>query len=205
MDQDLVDLVLKTVDEFVLEDKLFTAHDITVAARKHTMKNLRHSEARHHIHTFMATRLQAGLYEAEPADLERPQGAEMPILYYPVGSDPNSYGTAGPGNNRFARLAAATALATSVASDDAQADQRGRICLPANLVRGLGLKHGLPAYVSIGTNKLIVTATPPNGQYRTYLVDKHDNLRVSKSTTALACLVKQAYTFEVHPDRVEVS
>lgn len=62
-------------------------------------------------------------------------------------------------------------------------DGRGRLCLPAKMVRGMGLKHGDDVSVFVGATSITVNKLGGTPDY-TYVVDKADNIRLSASVVS---------------------
>lgn len=60
------------------------------------------------------------------------------------------------------------------------ADGRGTYSVPVNLLKMIGLSATQKAYVKTMKNKLEITSTVPDSTYRTYTVDKSNQVRIPK-------------------------
>ena len=60
-------------------------------------------------------------------------------------------------------------------------DRRSRLCLPAKMIRAIGLKHGDEAAVFVGKNSITINRVGSGDPDYTYFVDKADNIRIGYS------------------------
>lgn len=193
MDPIIQTLIQSVVDQFVQEDRLFTAYDVTKEARTKTRTNIRHPEAKQEVHRLMEPYVNRGLFKKAPINI--PGVHEAPFLYFPDRADPSTYRPGGTqATGRFAQLGSlqpppALPAASSDDDDDdelkgQEPDGRGRICVPAHLVRDLGLRSGMTAFVHVGNNEIMVYKDQPQQFIASYVVDKDDNIRLSRQIAA---------------------
>lgn len=200
MDNEIKDLVLGIVRENVAKRLLFTAHDVTRAARGKTRKNVRHEESKAEVHAEMQASLSSGSYLRDLIDVGKP---DMPYLYYPAGEDPSNY--VGQGSGRFAAIANMAPAALPAGDSDRRQDGRGRITVPNTLLRDIGLRHKNIAYVVADAGKLTVFAREPDDYTASYYMDKDDNIRISGVVVQQANLNAKSYDFSVENDTVVIT
>src|ERR1035437_6531224 len=192
------DAIEKTVQDKVSKGEMFTAFDITKEARTTSGLKMRHSDVKFDVHN--AVSRIADSYLRTPISI--PGVPDRPFLYYPQGSDPNSYGIAGQSQVAVtsstptpapALPAITNAVPTYPANPDPDVvtpDNRGRIWIPNRFISGLGVKHQTPVYVTQSTmggltnsvNILKITTAVPAGATNAveYLVDKSANIAISR-------------------------
>ena len=84
--------VTDVVNEFVQQNKVFTAYDVTVAARRRTKQNVRHNDVRQYVTHFMNFEPEAQGYGAASINLNIPgKGNPVAIVFFPQGQDPYSH------------------------------------------------------------------------------------------------------------------
>jgi len=129
------------VANFVSEQRMFTAFDVTLEIRNNVGRgvNVRHAEIKNDIHKEMAQHLD-GDWNKSSQDI----GASVQaFVYYHFMSDPTTYES--QTGNKPAKPSAPTSDGTtaSVASSDAFAvDGRSRLLIPASFMQHLGVSGG---------------------------------------------------------------
>lgn len=198
MDTEILAILETIVNDYVNSRRLFTAYDVTLAARARTRKNVAHYLAKEQVHQLMNLHLSNRTYLR---DLINVGSGEQPNLYYPRGEDPSSYAnmqTAG-------RFPAIANLAPPPLADARRQDLRGRITVPASLIRDIGLRHGQIAYVTAIRNRITVRADAPDPYTACYTVDRDDNTRISSAVVETAHLENKTYTFQVSNNSIVIT
>ena len=216
MDNNVKNLIQATVDQFVGEDRLFTAYDVTKYVRRLTMTNVRHNEAKEEVHGLMTPHIGV-TYNRE--FIQIPGATEKPLLYYPnkPGVSASDYRPGGQTvarqTGRFAQLGKmlppTPQLPATTDDDDEDSDppaprakkgtcpdRRGRICVPARHVRQIGLRSGLTAYVEVQQGMVTIHSSPPPQYTASYIVDKNDDIRLGRQIATVANLVGKPYQFQ---------
>lgn len=194
MNTEILNLISNVVEDYTSSKRLFTAYDVTLAVRGQTRTNVRHPEAKEEVHRLMDQHLRSSTYLR---DLISIGNAEPPYLYYPYGEDPSTY-LAQQANGRMAAVVSKLAPALPASSDDARRqDNRGRVLVPAALIRDIGLAPNQVAYISAMPNKLIVHAEYPDSYAVSYVVDKDYGVRISRGILENADLDGKTYNFDV--------
>ena len=92
MTPEVLDLIDKVVDEKIANNEMFTAFDVSLdvksKCRAQNLPIFRHSEMRQEIHQAVQVFVANGNYEIVLKDVGAPRPAN---LYYPQGTDPDSY------------------------------------------------------------------------------------------------------------------
>jgi hypothetical protein len=194
-------LVDSVVSQKVSANALFTAYDVTLEARGRTTERLVHQDVKDRVHELMQNILFMGAYKKELIDVGTPV---QPWLYLPVHASSHTY--------LVSSCPTPTAPSPSVAhrirairQRGQNPDGRGRICVPADYVRQLGLSQGMSAYVSARSGKIKIVSSPQTGYDVQYLVDKDDNIRISSKIVERAALQNKNYKFKVDQDKILVS
>jgi bifunctional DNA-binding transcriptional regulator/antitoxin component of YhaV-PrlF toxin-antitoxin module len=205
-------------------DALFTALDISREAQsQHNVKE-RHRFMKNDIHQLVVNHQAFTRVLIEIQGVTDKPGVEKPFLYYPTGVDPvdadriyKSY------SNPQQQIAQAGQVTISVVStpqaqlpaptpatpsdDNLSTDNRGRLWIPAPLLREMGVNPGSQVYITTENDpnatpapmRLRVTRNlPPNAQQAAvYIVDRHNNIALSRSCFAEAGLNGNKYEVEL--------
>lgn len=213
------DIIEKLVDE----DKMFTAFDVSLAAKKKARQAgelvERHRHMKNAIHQEMDRYLSNGLYERQLMDV----GSNLrAFIYYPEGQDPTQYTPL----KRFDTqpTTTPTAMTTSTNStdddddDDARSDtrgdgspdSRGTINVPTYLLRAAGIEPSDEVHVAATTDNdesvLIITKNRPTDidPLVTYKVDPNGAVRISKGQLNAGGLYGKKYEYDGSTNKVVV-
>lgn len=198
-------IIESIVSRKVASSLLFTAHDITVEARTQTQERISHQDAKDYIHELMQPLMLANSYRRELIDVGL---AVAPWLYLPFFASATSYA-----NNRAAASQPSPAPMAPLVHRMRTArirgqspDGRGRICVPSDYVRQIGLKEGQLAFVFVKSGELEISPTNTgHSADAEYYVDKDDNIRVSGHLVQRANLTNVSYQFRVSNNCIFVS
>jgi hypothetical protein len=221
------DVVREVVSEFVDDDRLFTAFDVSKEVQKRlTDRNLpfeRHRHLKGTIHQELEQFTQTGVYERQLHDVGAPTQA---FLYFPPNTDPNDYvpqdrpqkavqtttapvGTPHPATNKLT-------LATDDDDDEGDEkdtgrtpDNRGTLGVPGYILTAAGFSDGETAYVESSNDNgtpiltLVKRATNP---LTSYTVLPGDRVRINAGTLAQCGIggANNGYDFERDGDKVVV-
>jgi bifunctional DNA-binding transcriptional regulator/antitoxin component of YhaV-PrlF toxin-antitoxin module len=230
-DSKSLSILSSVVDEFVQQDKLFTAFEVTLEAKKRGL-TLRHRDVKNDIHKLLQPYVSQGLYLTELRDVG---AAEKATVYFPDGTNVSNYAPLPRGgSSRFDMLGGlvtpapsqtaappqsstaigVTGYATSSSSINVgqaasqkthEPDGRGRICVPAELLRAAGLNVGDVANVAVENDKIIISAQTLTNTTAVYKVDVSNNIRLSAKLTAKASLTDKDYEFSGDATKVVVA
>jgi hypothetical protein len=200
MDNDeLKEIVAEMVEKMVNNDKMFTAFDITSLLRNIHGEEIRHYEVRGVVHDmFMNSSLPLD-YICTSVDIPIDGKPSKAFVYHPKWKNPIEYNAdefQGEDANPFSKaqstgssVTTSTSTAAPVSKFARMRDGRGRICVPARVVRKAGLVPTDTVMVEISSGKLKLR--PGNvisvGEVR-YTVDKHFNIRISRTVVDSAGL-----------------
>lgn len=215
-DNEIRDLIRQEVLDRVSTGRRssFTAYDITTAIRAKSNIRNRHQEIKAVVHGMY----EAGEMPGYSRELRNYGGAE-PAWYYfhrvasTSVSDPTVARRSPSASMRSYPTTPLTAGGSGSTQKGCKADGRGTICVPAGLVRGLGLKHGSKAVVVANPSNgtlIITTGMPPSRdgddtslKVRMYTVDKDENVRITRSTQILAGLGSES-SFTAEADQQQI-
>lgn len=143
----------EVVQEFVDDQRMFTAYDVTIRVREIVGRSVqvRHNDIKNDIHREMAQHLD-GDWQKTLCDV----GAPVPaFVYYHFMSDPNSYEPHKRSDSQQATATSSGASSTPVqqaiadsdsitvgSSDSFNVDGRSRLLIPASYMKHLGVKGG---------------------------------------------------------------
>lgn len=177
-------LVLGVVNEFINQSKMFTAHGVTKEVRNRTKDKVIHNEIKGEVHglfnngnMFNYNRTLANIQGANP----------QPWIYHPLSIAP-SLVTAIFGNPPTNTVADTTNLTQSITAtisttngSSYKLDSTNRLCIPARLIRQMGLKPGNEVGVFGENNELVLRKGIVAGVLTSYVVDSYDNVRLTLS------------------------
>lgn len=200
------------VNDFVRDNKLFTAYDVTLAVRQKVKDRVQHHEVKREVHKMFDSGNVFG-YNRTLANLAgvNPQ----PWIYHPLAADPTLYSGSPTCYNPVASVAASLSVVDEDEdeSDDGlyEFDSTDRLCIPAKLVRQLGLhEHDQVILFKNASNDEfnIMNNLKYNGSsnaFADYVVDRYDNVRVSRNTLLKAGITgnKFAITGDTNEIKVE--
>jgi hypothetical protein len=216
-----VNEIAKMVDEFVNDEKLFTAFDVTMALRKRSKSRIQHYEVKGEVHKMFSN---GGMFSYNRTLANLPNVNPQPWVYHPVSADVSLY-NGKPLDTKVSvsppaptpALAAPVSSMTAVDDDDGtdiggdgsvvyKFDTTDRLCVPNKLVRQLGLKDSDPVTVSLlTTNEVVLTPGLPAGatHIADYHVDRYDNVRIGRATFTKAGI--SAVAFEIDGDNSKIT
>ena len=207
--------IVDVVNEFVNDGNMFTAWDVTVAVRKRSKDRVQHFEVKKEVHRMFDNGSMSS-YNRQLANL--PNISPQPWLYFPPSADPSAY-TGKPAVAPAAALPSPTSSMTAlddgvdIAADGSivyKFDSTDRLCVPNKLVREMGLKAGDEVEVLCtvpATSEVCVVPKNAGGsttnptfssQVATYVVDRYDNVRISRA--ALTKIGINGVAFEIERD-----
>lgn len=216
-----LNLIEDAVNNFVNDNKMFTAFDVTKEVRGQTQDRVYHDEVKKEVHKMFHNNRVSG-YARSLASL--PNANPQPWLYHPVNVNTSLYQGSPVADNAanapVAQAAVATPTPTAAISsvvDDGDDDNvysldtTNRLCVPNKLVRQTGLKHGDGAAVYFNgvTRQVHVLAlnkaAPSMSSHLTsYVVDKDDNIRITESVLNKAGLSGTDYEITGDGDSITV-
>lgn len=184
------------VSEFLAAEKMFTAWDVTMEVRKRSKDRVQHFEVKKEVHKIFDQGNMSG-YSRTLANLQNVN--PQPWIYHLSTDDPSIYD-----GKPTAPTVVVTAIAPPISSisnvDDNSVvdiaadgsavykfDTTDRLCVPNKLVREIGLKAG--DEIEITAADLSSFFVQPKGSapaapsvVANYVVDRYDNVRVSRAT-----------------------
>jgi bifunctional DNA-binding transcriptional regulator/antitoxin component of YhaV-PrlF toxin-antitoxin module len=190
-----LDEVISQVKEFVQEDKMFTAWDVTCELRKKSSHAIKHFEVKRDVQKMFQDGSMP-TYNRTIADL--PNVSPQPWVYHPHNADASLYsGYPVDSNNQ---------LLLPPPTDDEfyRFDSTGRLCIPANLARQAGLDTGDDVYLYQDGDYTVVTKTTTLPLSTVLKVDKNDNVRIRSGTLARFLDFQPSDCFEITGDNDSV-
>lgn len=205
--------IVDVVNDYVRNDKMFTAWDVTMEVRKRSKDRVQHFEVKKEVHRMFDNGSMAS-HNRVLANL--PNINPQPWLYYPPTVDPSTY-TGKP----VVAVAPPTSSMSTVDDDDEvdiaadgsvvyKFDSTDRLCVPNKLVRELNLKAGDEVEVVCTTpptsevcvvpKNITFPGVPPHVSscVASYVVDRYDNVRISRA--ALTKIGINGVAFEINRD-----
>jgi hypothetical protein len=233
--------ILGLIEKFTLEKmqagESFTAYDITRAVRRHVGRgtDVPHVDVKQEVHGMFA-RQEMQSYDRKLCNLPNlPAGVDQPWVYYKDGADLTAYGlgqsvaSSNPATPSSAVIAIPASLVPDLEADaDSDAhnddgtgkqsngsfkvDSRSTICVPAKLVRDLGLSENDECFAfadPLANTVLLFKTNAPQGagpltSLTSYTVDCHNNVRITQSALQRAGIPGQFYDISGNNDRVVV-
>ena len=220
-----LDKIEDVVTEFLGSNRLFTAFEVSLEVQKRQKDNCeaieRHRHMKREIHTLLQAQMAAGLYTCANHVVGTENGQPLyAILYYPVGTDPNSYlpldrrdsvkhapldGISPLAQVAVVQIVPATpslSLVDNSQSSDGgrKTDARGVICVPSTLLRAAGFQPKDIAYVIVrqeGNGEVVVlTKRPSITPIANYTVDYSNNVRITRATLDAVGIGKDGATYD---------
>lgn len=220
-------LIQEVAQEFVQQDRAFTAFEVSLEVQKRQKANgeavERHRNIKNDIHRTLQGYVDSGVYLKSLQDVGAPTQA---FLYYPPTYDPTQY-QALSRNDSSAPVAAVVGSALSLppvtsgigllssADDDGDdgdladkqgrtGDARGAVCIPTYILRAAQFSPGDVAFACAdsrnGEAVLVLAKQLPAGlsKQTSYTVDPSNNIRVTTYTLNKAGLDgSNGYDFDV--------
>lgn len=179
---DQMQMLEKTVKQFLDEGRMFTAYDVTIETREREDINMRHKDVRGACHEIqcLSDACDFGWDDANgsPIDWSRSQvsmsgGGQWAFVYHPANVDPNGYtprqtsGQTSKPSSQPSQSASTTPSISVTPSDSGgtnvdgtfATDYRNRLFIPTTFLRQAGLSPGDKAFVVADKpNKLVLLA-----------------------------------------------
>ena len=180
-------VALKVVDELTENKDLFTAYDVTTLLRARGVK-VRHQGnggVRDFVHDLFTR--DDHVFADYNRDLQTLPGGTSVFVFCPYNDDPDNYD---PNQHRNTNSTSTPAVQTptvpvtaTTTVDDGKVgtDQRGRLCVRANLLRKLGVFPGYTVFVDVDMAILVGIRSNRTGIYKPLLVDRDNCLRLSNT------------------------
>jgi hypothetical protein len=209
-----VGLIEDVVNDFVNNGQMFTAHNVTAEVRRRTKDRVAHDDVKRDVHKmfndgamFSYNRSLASLQNVNP----------QPWVYHPLTADVSLY----DGKPSVAATVAMPVLppimaqpSNSISTDDNyKLDTTDRLCVPAKLVRQVGLVSGQVAILSAMLNdKELVLTTAANAAkmgasadlITSYVVDTYDNIRITRGALQKGHLSGTEFEIEGDSEKITV-
>ena len=217
-----VNEITTVVNEFVNDNKMFTAFDVTRELRGRVKDRVQHHEVKREVHQ-MFTSGQVFGYNRTLANL--PGVNPQPWIYHPLAADFTTYN----GNPAAVTPVAPSPVLPSISSTDDdddddeddnnrvyKFDSTDRLCVPNKLIRQLGLKCGDEVHIvctTPPTNEVAIVkknhsfpGVPPHisSVFADYVVDRYDNVRITKGAFNRIGLSGVAFEIEGDSDKIMV-
>jgi hypothetical protein len=215
---EIYDLVAQVVEENVDNEVLFTAWDVTLAAnakaKKQGIDGERHKNIKRKVHEIMNDYVFDGTYLRTYGDAGENRDVQA-FIYHPVGTDIEDYLSSKRTVAVNVKTPVTKAPIAKKAKDLAIAgravpDNRGRICVPAKVVREAGYMNGDTVSVLFGPKAIAIIGefVPNYTGGATYIVDRDDNIRISSAIWSSAfkdAHANSVFEFTVDGETIRVS
>lgn len=228
------ELIQEVVDEYVNDDRAFTAFEVSLEVKKRADKaglpKERHRHMRGVIHQCLQSFVNNGVYQQTLVDVGAPNRA---YLYHPPTYDPSNYvplsrndqpqngsnaiinsGDVTDDDDGSVGLAAASIVSATRATKSIGkiGDARGTVAVSATLLKKAGYTPGDTVHVFFGNYQgqkaIILGRAVPNGFSRetSYTVDHGNNVRVTAHTLSKAGLQSpDGYDFDQDGDKIVIT
>lgn len=175
------------VEEFISEQKMFTAYDVTLKVREIVGKgvSVRHNEIKNDIHGVMSTHL-GGDWNRELVQVV--SGKEPAFVYHYFMDDPHQY----PSQKNPSSSSSNSSSSLNDDDDDdsdnslcvgREQKDRSRLLIPASFMKYLGVKGGDIVRVYKEIDFIVVSQEDQNlSELAALKVDKHGYLYLSERT-----------------------
>jgi hypothetical protein len=192
----------EVIAEFIREGKMFTAFEVSLAVKQRGIHE-RHRNMREFVHeTIFRLGIERGDYSRTLMDVGAPEQA---WVYHTVGTNPYDYvpldrtgmetvpQSARPRGVRNPTRLSAMSSPFAIPPGAYGTDQRGRLCVPVNLLDGLGVGPGERVNVlcdPANEQALLTkaTANDPGHPDTSYTVEPDGNVRMTQGTLEKAGL-----------------
>ncbi len=218
---------LQIIEQIVLQKaqnhEMFTAHDVTRTVRSQVGRgtNIPHNDVKQEVHNMFLNGRIGTDYTRTLGSLPIQQQNPQPWIYHHVSDDPSTYSIT---------PAVASAQIVYTSKDDSEdddhddgvnlltdgsykVDARETLCVPATMLRSLGMNPGDTTYVSVdfGGNQYKAAAiviskdAPQSNCLSAYTVDSYGNVRITQATLKKGGLGGNQYKIEADGDKIFVT
>lgn len=216
-------LIQEVAQEFVQQDRAFTAFEVSLEVQKRQKANgepvERHRNIKNDIHRTLQGYVDSGVYVKSLQDVGAPTQA---FLYYPPTYDPTQYQALNRNDSSAPAVAASAPVTSGIgllpsndADDDGddgdladkqgrRGDARGTVAVPTYILRAAQFAHNDVAFACAdnrnGEAVLVLAKQLPAGlsKQTSYTVDHGNNIRITKYTLDKAGLDgSNGYDFDV--------
>lgn len=197
-------IITATVDGFVKDGKMFSAYDVTLKIRKMGVY-CKHHAVKADIHSAMADVMNEGSEDYDKTLVNT--GTYRTYVYHKSGEDAHKYNASDD-----AVAPAPVAPKTTkvlISGQNASRDGRGRVCLPASMLRSIGATKGEKVVISPMNGEVVVSSYNPSNSItkdsHVYKVDRDNNVRISAGVLAKAKLgVQNGFAVEQTKNSIRV-
>lgn len=203
-------IITKVINDFVEDGKMFSAFDVTTKIRGMGVY-CKHNAIKTDIHSAMSDVMDEGSENYEKTLVDT--GSYRTFVYHKSTDDPYTYKSDTDGSTAtVAPKAVATPAPKTnsvIAGQSAGRDNRGRVCLPADMLRNIGATIGKKVVISPKNGEVQVTNYNPkvttSKEDHVYKVDRDNNVRISAGVLAKAKLgVQKGFAVEQTTDSIKV-
>ena len=203
------DEVRAVVGKMTDNDEMFTAFDVTHVIRVTVDPGAPHHEVKGIVHGMFGNDELPNDYARTPSDIDVGGKTANAFVYHPQWKNPMDYDphrfqdeTGDPFDSSAGMAGTPTVASTPAPSTPptppaptptptpvgvGRCDKRGRISVPAKIMRRLGCYPGSVAWVVPSTNQMTVHRNNPGtGKPIPYVVDRSGNIRISSRTARIA-------------------
>lgn len=192
MNSILEDAALETVTDFMSDGKSFTAFDVTKVMREAALQ-VPHYEVRKFVHSLFDNGVMLSPYQRSQIQVACNDGKTRNVnLYHTIGEDISQYDKDALGK-------------AAVDPFGAMTDGRGRLCVPADIVREAGLAVGDPIEVHSYPQRIVIRYDAAAKDFtRDYTVDKSGNIRIGNKVLRSNGLTGTRFSFKVVNDEIQI-
>ena len=179
LSQDTMDTITELVAKMANNDEMFTAFDVTSIIRKTEDGEAPHHEVKNIVHSMFGNGEMPSDYQRSSSSFKLDNGGSVTVfVYHPQWLNPGDYNPKRfqeeDGNPFLSKTAASPAVKTV-------GDKRGRVCVPACIVREFGSTFGDSVWVDNTLTGSIHIYPTLFDDAKEYKVDRSGNIRLAKS------------------------
>ena len=181
-------IITSTIDGFVKDGKMFSAYDVTLKIRGMGI-SCKHHAVKADIHSTMSDVIDDGSEDYEKTLVNT--GKYRTYVYHRSTDDAHKYNQSDDATTTTTTPVAPVAPAkkptgaqiVAANTNTLHRDKRGRICLPADMLRSIGATVGKKVMITPNAGEVIVSSfnhmTPAKKDSHVYKVDRDNNVRIS--------------------------
>lgn len=192
MDNILEDAAVETIMDLTSDDTMFTAFDVTKVMREAALQ-VPHHEMRKFVHKYFDDGGMAMSYRRTQTPVVCDDGKTRNVnLYHQVAADISEYDKDALGK-------------AAVDPFGAMTDGRGRLCVPADIVRDAGLAVGDPIEIHSFPQQIVIRYDATDKDFiKDYTVDKSGNIRIGDKILRSNGLTGNRFSFKVVDDEIQI-